>query len=135
MGVPPAVPAYAIDAKENRIAPRRNVNGAEWDAIAGIIKERRITALDANGFMTDEVLKNIAELDDVTSLRLGGSLQVTGDGLRRLARMPQLEHLDLSGTKLTDGGLEVLRHLPNLRSLPSRKTHHVRAPQRRHPMP
>ena len=32
--------------------------------------------------------------------------------------MPQLEHLDLSeypGGKLTDRGLEVLRHLPNLR--------------------
>ena len=32
--------------------------------------------------------------------------------------MPQLEHLNLSeypGGKLTDRGLEVLRHLPNLR--------------------
>ena len=56
----------------------------------------------------------------ITSPRcnLGGSRELTDDGLLQLARMPQLEHLNLSeypGGKLTDRGLEVLRHLPNLR--------------------
>ena len=66
------------------------------------------------------VLARIAELDHVTSLELGGSRELTDDGLLHLARMPQLEHLNLSeypGGKLTDRGLEVLRHLPNLRAL------------------
>ncbi len=75
-----------------------------------------MTALDANGLMTDAVLARIAGLDHVTSLALGGSRQLTDDGLRHLARMPQLQHLNLSGAKLTDSGLEVLRHLPNLRT-------------------
>jgi hypothetical protein len=118
-GVPSAVPAYSIDAKENRISPRRNVTGSEWDTIAGVMKEQRITALESNGHMTDDALKRIADLDHVTSLRLGGSRQLSDEGLRHLARMPQLEHLDLSeypGGKLTDRSLEVLRQLPNLRT-------------------
>ena len=60
------------------------------------MKERRITALDANGLMTDAVLARIADLDHVTTPRLGGSRQLTDDGLRHLARMPQLQHLDLT---------------------------------------
>src|SRR6185436_10662646 len=84
-----------------------------------VMKERRITAVDAHGYMTDSVLARIAELDHVTRLNLGGSRELTDDGLLQLARMPQLEHLELSeypGGKLTDRGLEVLRHLPNLRT-------------------
>ena len=80
--------------------------------------ERRITELDAGGLITDDVLARIAQLDHVTSLSLGGSRQLTDDGLLHLARMPQLQYLDLSeypGGRLTDRGLEVLRHLPNLR--------------------
>src|SRR5947207_170665 len=60
----------------------------------------------------------IVELDHVTSLTLGGSRELTDDGLLLLARMSQLERLNLSefpGGNLTDRGLEVLRHLPNLR--------------------
>src|SRR5213076_2136891 len=76
-------------------------------------------ALDASGLMTDAALARIATLDHVTSLNLGGSRELTDDGLLQLARMPQLQHLNLSeypGGKLTDRGLEVLRHLPNLRT-------------------
>ena len=113
----PAVPAFAIDAPENRIAPRRQLSDHEWDRLIAVMKERRITALDAGGLMTDGVLARIAQLDHVTSLSLGGSRQLTDDGLLHLARMPQLEQLDLSeypGGRLTDRGLEVLRHLSNL---------------------
>src|SRR5262249_49945539 len=45
--------------------------------------------------------------------------ELTDDGVLQLARMPQLQHLRLNeypGGKLTDRGLEVLRHLPNLRT-------------------
>lgn len=111
-------PAYGIDA-DNRIAPARRLTATEWDELTGMMKERRITALDANGLMTDEALARIAALDNVTSLHLGGSRELTDDGLLQLARMPQLEYLDLSeypGGKLTDRNLRVLRHLPNLRT-------------------
>jgi hypothetical protein len=112
------VPAFEIDTKENSIAPRRMLSDKEWDELIGVMKERLLTGLDANGLMTDAVLARIAELDHVNRLSLGGSRQLTDDGLRHLARMPQLQHLDLSeypGGKLTDRGIEVLRHLPNLR--------------------
>jgi len=113
------VPPYEIDTAENTIAPRRQLSGKEWDDLIDVMKERRITTLDASGWMTDDLLARIAALDDVTELRLGGSRQLTDDGLLQLARMPQLERLDLSefpGGKLTDRGIAVLRHLSNLRS-------------------
>jgi hypothetical protein len=120
-GDPPAVPAFAIDTAESRAAPRRHVSPAEWDALIAEMKDRRITSLDANGLMTDDVLSRLAaaNLPHLTSLSLGGSRQLTDDGLLHLARMPQLQHLNLSeypGGKLTDRGLAVLQHLPNLRT-------------------
>lgn len=114
----PAVPAFAIDTRENRASPQRQLTDGDWDRLIAVMRERRITALDAGGLMTDDVLARVATLDHVTSLSLGGSRQLTDDGLQHLARMPQLEQLDLSeypGGRLTDRGLEVLRHLPNLR--------------------
>ena len=51
-------------------------------------------------------------------MSLGGSKQLTDDGILHLARMPQLVELDLSdypGGLITDRGLQVLRHLPELR--------------------
>lgn len=109
---------YAIDAKDDRIGPRRRLSAADWDELIAVIRERRIPAVDANGLMTDEALAMISELDFVTTLSLGGSRELTNDGLLHLARMPQLESLESSeypGGKLTDRGLTVLRHLPNLR--------------------
>jgi hypothetical protein len=117
-GAPPQGAPYVLDTKDSRIAPRRRMSSADWDELIDAMKEQRIPALDANGLMTDEVLTRIAELDFVTSLNLGGSRELTDDGLLNLARMPQLGHLNLSeypGGKITDRGLEVLRHLPSLR--------------------
>jgi hypothetical protein len=117
-GTPPQGAPYALDSKDNRIGPRRRMSAADWDELIGVMKERRIPSLDANGLMTDEALARIVALDFVTGLSLGGSRELTDDGLLHLARMPQLERLELSeypGGKLTDRGLEVLAHLPNLR--------------------
>jgi hypothetical protein len=112
------LPPFSIDAKENRISAQRALTDREWDRLIAAMKERGVTALDAGGLMTDDVLERVAALDHVTALSLGGSRQLTDEGLGHLARMPQLERLDLSeypGGRLTDRGLEVLRHLPNLR--------------------
>jgi len=113
-GTPP-VAGYAIDAQHNRIAPRRQLQSTEWDALIGVMKERRITGLEAEGCMTDDVLRRVAELDHVTHLGLAGSQQLTDEGFANLGKMPQLESIDLGG-KVTDRGLEVLQHLPNLRT-------------------
>ena len=117
-GAAPQGAPYALDTKENRIGPSRRMSSADWDELIAVMKEQRIPALDANGVMTDEALERIAGMDFVTSLRLGGSRELSDDGLLHLTRMPQLEHLDLNeypGGKLTDRGMEVVRHLPNLR--------------------
>lgn len=116
-GAPP-VPAYEIDRQENRIGPRRRINDREWDELLAAIKEHGITGLAAEGQITDSVVERLSRLESITTLYLGGSRELTDDGLLHLARMPQLEELDLSeypGGKLTDRGLAVLRHLPNLR--------------------
>ena len=108
-------PAYAIDRRSGAIRPRRELSDADWNALIEVMKERRIAALDAGGLMTDAVLARVATLGHVTSLSLGGSRQLTDDGLQHLARMPQLVHLQLNTGRITDRGLEVLRHLPRLR--------------------
>ena len=97
------------------MGPRRHLSDREWDRLIDVMRARRIAGLGAGGLMTDEVMARLASLDHVTALELGGSRQLTDEGLRHLARMPQLERLCLSGVKLTDRGLAVLRELPNLR--------------------
>lgn len=117
-GLPSPEPIYATNETANSIAPRRLLSHDDWDVFIDTLEQQRIRVVEANGFMTDDVLKRIAKLDHVTSLRLGGSRQLSDDGLLHLANMPQLEELELSeypGGKLTDRGLEVLRQLPNLR--------------------
>ena len=112
----PAVPAFAIDTTDNCISPRRQLADADWDSLIAAMTEHRVAALDAGGLMTDAALARIAKLSHVTSLSLGGSRQLTDEGLHHLAAMPQLEHLSLSGAKITDRGLAVLAQLPSLRT-------------------
>jgi hypothetical protein len=110
-------PAFMIDVIDNRIAPRRQLTNRDWDALVDAMRQQHIPGVESHGLMTDAVLAQIAHLDHVTSLGLEGSRQITDEGLQHLARMPQLERLNLTGVKVTDEGLEVLRHLPNLREL------------------
>jgi hypothetical protein len=112
------VPAFMIDEAESRIGPARVLSQSEWEDLIGVLKDRRLSAFDPIGMLTDARLARIVELDHIKALTLGGSRDLTDDGLLMLARMPQLESLNLSeypGGNLTDRGLEVLRHLPNLR--------------------
>jgi hypothetical protein len=112
------IPPYAIDTQRNAIGPRRLLSDREWDDFIAVMKERRIEGLVANGLMTDALMARIVELDHVVALGIGGSRGLSDDGLLQLARLPQLKWLNLSeypGGKLTDRGLEVLQHLPNLR--------------------
>ena len=114
MGTPSAPPAYTIDPQEGLRLSRSPVRN-DWDVVLAAMQERRITAFHARGQMSDAVLERLSKLDHVTRLDLSGSRRLTDEGLRHLARMPQLEHLNLTGCSMTDRGLEVLRHLPELR--------------------
>ncbi|MFI5209460.1 MAG: hypothetical protein ACHQ2E_03355, partial [Gemmatimonadales bacterium] len=89
----------------------------EWPEVLARLREPRFGVLAAQGQMTDAMLQDLAGLEHLTTLRLGGSQSVTDRGVRHLASFPQLRHLDLSGTAVTDRGLEVLRRLPALENV------------------
>ena len=111
-------PFYRIDWRTNTLEPRQPFTDRDWDATIDVIRELGITGVNAGGQMTDYALERLSRVEHVTRLNLGGAKQLSDDGLRHLAGMPQLEELDLSdypGGRLTDRGLEVLRHLRELR--------------------
>jgi hypothetical protein len=89
----------------------------DWSAAIALMAEGEATGLDAHGQMTDAVLEQLSRVIGIHELRLGNSKGVTDDGVRHLARIRQLRHLDLSMTAVTDQGLEVLQALPELESV------------------
>jgi hypothetical protein len=112
-----------VTAKPMRLVVRGDAD--EWEPIAGsrewsevldLLSANPSAGLSAEGQMTDTMLAELARVETLTTLGLSGSREVTDDGIRHLAGLP-LEHLDLSETAVTDAGLEVLRHLPRLKTL------------------
>ncbi len=111
-----AKPVTLLSTREKGIgAPIARLR--EWDTVIGMMREKQISALNAEGQMTDAVLERLSRLEHITTLILEGSKQLTDAGLRSLARLPRLQCLDLSGTGVTDRGLEVLRHLPQIKEI------------------
>jgi hypothetical protein len=111
-------PFYKIDWTAKKLEPQQPLTDKDWDAVFDVMRETGLTALHANGHMTNEALQKLARLDQVTTVNFGGTKRMTDAGLAALAGMPQLVELDLSdypGGSITDRGLEVLRHLPELR--------------------
>jgi hypothetical protein len=109
-------PFYKIDWTENRLLVSGPQSAKHWDTIFEVMKEHRITKLNAGGIM-DAALERLPQLDHVTHLDLSDSKELTDAGIRRLARMPQLQELALGGwtSPITDHGLEALRDLTELR--------------------
>ena len=89
----------------------------DWQTALRILERTELAALDAENQMTDEMLRDVAEIPGITALNLGGSKAVTDEGVRHLARLPNLRRLDLSGTAISDQGLRVLRDLPLLETI------------------
>jgi len=111
-------PLYRIDWASNSIEPRQPMSTKDWEDLCGIIKELGITAVNSANMVGDDDLRMLSQLDQITSLNLGGSKRITDAGLQHLAKMPQLLELNLSeypGGRITDRGLEVLQHLRKLR--------------------
>jgi hypothetical protein len=113
-GSPP--PAYAVYCNPKQLSPRRFLNEGDWDEAVAVIKAEGIHRVASGGLVTDAVLGKLAGLEEITALDLSGSRQLTDNGLRQLARMPQLQHLNITDTALTDRALDVLQALPNLRT-------------------
>lgn len=96
---------------------RTIVTTRDWDEITRLLAAHPSARLEAHGQMTDAILGDISRIDNIIALDLGGSQALTDDGIRHLARLPRLKHLDLSGTAVTDRGLAVLRDLPELETI------------------
>ena len=96
-----------------RIVARTRV----WSAAIGLLTEGQASGLDAHNQMTDTVLEQLSRVTSIRELRLGNSKGLSDDGIRHLARLQQLRHLDLSMTAITDRGLQFLQALPALESL------------------
>ncbi len=65
-------PFFKVDWHTKRLEPRQPLSEEDWDTIIDVMREHAITSLDAGGQMTDEVLERLSQLDQLTSLRLGG---------------------------------------------------------------
>ena len=95
----------------------------EWDAIIRLLATNPSARVHAEGQMTDAVLADVARIETITALDLGGSKALTDEGVRHLSRLPRLKHLDLGGTAITDRGLQALRGLSALETLSLAGTH------------
>lgn len=89
----------------------------DWRTALRLLTRTSSPALDAEGQMTNERLADVAAIEDTTALNLSGSQALTDDGVRHLARLPNLRHLDLGGTAVTDRSLAMLADLPNLETI------------------
>jgi hypothetical protein len=109
-------PFFRIDEVRRVMHPQPPVADRDWDVIFSVMEERGLTGI-ATSAMTNQAMERLADLDFVTALHIGGARQLNDDGLLSIARMPQLEEIDLSGwhSPITDRGLAALKHLPNLK--------------------
>lgn len=107
-------PFYRIDWTNNSIEPRQPMSRSDWENVCAVIKDLGLTSINSANLIGDDDLEIISQLDQITSLNLDGSQRLTHKGLAYLARMPQLRELILGG-QITDGGLEALVHLRELR--------------------
>lgn len=110
----------AMDADDD---PPALASSRRWDEIVQLLAAHPSATLHAEGQMTDAALALVARVEQLTALDLSGSKELTDDGVRQLAGLRGLKHLDLSGTAITDRTLEVVGTLPALETLGLAMTH------------
>jgi hypothetical protein len=97
--------------------PQPVITTHDWDELFAAVRTRSIPGLHANGQMTDGLMERVSLLTTLEALQLDGSRLVTDRGARHLSRLTHLRHLNLSGTAITDGALDVLSALPALETI------------------
>lgn len=111
-------PFYRIDELRRTIMVRPPIADRDWDVIFAVMEEHGLTGISTPA-IPNSAMQRLARLDFVTTLHFDGARTLTDEGLLHVARMPQLEHIDLSGwhSPITDRGLEAFAGLENLRTL------------------
>lgn len=95
----------------------------DWPIVLHALRQAVAPGLDAAGQMTDAMLTDVRRVEHLVRLDASGSKAVTDEGVRALAGLSGLRHLDLGGTAITDRALDVVRSLPALESLSLWGTH------------
>lgn len=95
----------------------------DWPLIRDALAQVSAPGLHASGQMTDAMLADVRRVEHLVRLDASGSKAVTDEGVRAIAGLSRLRHLDLSRTAITDRALEVLRTFPALESLSLAGTH------------
>lgn len=115
-GISSTPPFYKIDWKSKTMMMRGLIIEKDWDIVFAIMREHQLTGLTSPA-ITNKAMQGLTQLTHVTRLNLEGAVNLTDEGLRQLAYMPQLQELDLGGwhSPLTDKGLTVLQALPGLK--------------------
>lgn len=109
----PATPIWFIE-------PRATMTSGDWPRLLDLMRSMKIPGLAGGSQLTDDVLKQVRKIEHLTYLDLSDSRQVTDRGLAHLSECRYIEHLDVSGTSISDAGLTVLRSFPNLRVFEAR---------------
>jgi Leucine-rich repeat (LRR) protein len=103
-----------------RAHPSGNRAGASrnWHTIIDQLRAPDATGLYGNGQVTDALLQQLPPLPHITTVQLGGCSGVTDAGVQYLLeRLPNLTHVDLSSTSISDRSCDLLAPLPALRRL------------------
>ena len=109
-------PFYTIDWDRRSMSVRGPQIDGDWETLRQIADEHQVIRLEAGG-MTEFGMDQISRVSSITQLCVESN-QLTDAAVLRLAGMPWLEELDISGVNglITDNGLGVLSSLPNLRT-------------------
>ena len=83
--------------------------------IAGL-KKQLLWVRAGHPAVTDSVLQNIAQCNNITRLQLDGS-GISDAGMKEIAKLDSLQYLNLVGTAITATGLAHLKDLKNLKSI------------------
>jgi hypothetical protein len=121
LGKRPATPDgdVAITLDDARWLVARERGFEDWAALAASVAKLPagapliLTPQQARAQRMHDAL----ERDDTTELDLSGFDEITDDTLRRVARLRQLERLNLAGTAISDAGIAHLRACETLREL------------------
>jgi hypothetical protein len=110
------VPTRAADTPEVAVAALEKL-GAKIDRTTKLQpagKVFQVTFPRKGCEITDEDLKHVAVLTDVEWVLILGQKKVTGEGLKHLAKLPNLKHIDLSKSAIEG---KHLVHLGKLKQL------------------
>ena len=89
----------------------------DWQVVLETLRANPRGVFHGGGVVTDDMLRDLASIEGLEALYLGGCKSLTDDGARHLRSMRALRTLDLSGTAITDAAMSSLSQLEQLESL------------------